>query len=182
MSVPPHRVEVLSELLGQLWDLSEPGTGRAGVAGSGDRLPLMPHEPRCGLLTDMRRCTCVQRCVRELERLLYELQFADYALWQAIRLRYLQCEHVYRDVVYRRGRFHPIGENEQVVGVPGAWTLTLADQRSKHQDKPLDARVKVCRWNPAVDAKHVQAGVLWLAEHWSASFEPYLPVLDTKAA
>lgn len=175
---PNRRKDAIRDLLERLPDLTEPGTGGTGIAGSGERLMLMPHDSRCHI-TDWNPplCTCWRRSVVELERLLYRLQFENYPLFRQITLRYLRAERVTKDLRYLSGRWHGLAPNEAVSVVPGGWALALADQRQKRSNRALEARVTVARWSESVDSKRVDEALSWLSREWAASSEPMLPVV-----
>jgi hypothetical protein len=176
--IPAGRTTVIRELLERLWDLAEPGGSGEGIPGTGDRVQLMPHDPRCHVLDwNPPLCTCWRRSIVELERLLYRMQFEAPTLFRHLRYRYLQCEHVTKTASYQAGRWHGISVNEQVVSVPGGWALTLADQRHKRSNKPLEARVKVARWRDDTNLTHANNAITWLAAEWALNHEPNLPVV-----
>lgn len=173
---PDGRPTAIRRLLEQLPELTDPGTGTAGTPGSGDRVITMPHDPHCAYLkTSPPRCTCWRRSVVELERLLYELQFHNFAWFRQLTLRYLRAQHITRELTYSHGTWQGLAENEAVIAIPGGWTLTLADARQKHRNAPLRARVKVARWDTDVKPATLNQAVQWLADQWSLNSEPMQP-------
>lgn len=150
MSVPPHRAEVITELLSRYDELVSPLNGPSGVRGDGDSVISTP--------------ATYTASVRELERLLRVMRedrtealqivggpkVSVRSLWWHVHHRYIAATTRTVDVeVVRRGKN---GKRARVL-----------------------ERRAVASFDRAVNPQLVSAGVAWMAAAWSLPSEPMLP-------
>lgn len=199
-SDPPHvrlppdvleaRVKALRFYLEQYRDLTESATPAGVRAATSSHVPLMPHQQWCQLMlptSDTTVCTCWQRDLRELERLLRVMRdnpgnpiLRDQdgrkliTAGRPVTLRRLHWQlHAYfidarrtpefHLVPLRKGKRPPRIKQQEILKDPetGRYAATTVGWRvTRHPD--------------ASEAL-AQAGVDWLAEHWALTHEPKLP-------
>lgn len=150
-------------------------------------------------------CTCRYQHYAELNRLLetmrtdraHELVNGEHSIrslcWHIVE-RYLRCTFTPKTVQVvagkpigivtkqlRNGSYRqtvtPLNHHQTLVHADAStWETVLADQRRKRSATPTEMRINVATWNGAVAPAKVNLGIHWIADHWSLTREPELPV------
>lgn len=149
VSVPPHRVEVISELLSRYHELVEPGV-REGLAGTGEALALMPATYTASVREIERLLRSMREDRSEALQLVGDRKVSVRALWWHVHHRYIAATTRTVDVeVLKRGK-----------------------NGKRHRD--IERRAVPC-FDRAVNPVLVGAGVAWMAENWRLASEPMIP-------
>lgn len=177
------RREVLTKIAEQYHDLTDPSAS-SHTNGTGERVPIGPHERHClmvtthGRLQGVMRCTCAYRTVREFERLLRTMREGRHALVhvghekhspRALRWHltgwYIDAVRVVRHYPKPRVKGHKlqVATGQEILrDASGAF---VPSQVSDHVVRVHGARLELA-----------QAGLQWIAERWPESAgEPMLP-------
>lgn len=180
--VDERRRELLVELLRLSSDPTAIGAAWEGVRGTGQAIPIRPHEPRC-LLSETahaakssrrepgNRCTCWIRHLDELERALARLKQQDRACWYAVIHRYRLCTRRPTIVQVRGGR-PQLEPNQQTVG-----TVNRLDLNRRGDGT---SRMLVETWRAGLNPEFVGRGLDLLAGLFQG--QPELPLDIYKAA
>lgn len=161
------REYVIVNILEQYADLTEPGA-KLGIAGDDGAHPHLPHT-----YTDS---------VKEIERLMRQLQAERRSQWWHVNARYLAATSSTKTKHRLHGRWTDLEPHEAVMGFPAGWTLVLDEERGKRKQTPTEHRVYVVSWNPNVRAEKVRRGVRHLADNWSLTRGPVAPMWERRAA
>lgn len=139
----------IERLLIQYRDLVEAASPTDG--GTGHHVPLRPHAPNCRIhRATPPRCTCHQRSVAELERLLALMRTTRRNPWWHLTERYFRSPQTIKPMRVRRrdqrGRTLTVIEPQIVIVLP-----------------------------PTVQLQQVRLAIGWLATQWNLDVEPMLP-------
>lgn len=166
-----RREQLLVELLRLAADPHSHAAAWEGVRGTGNAIPIRPHEPRCHLNTAGLGCTCWLRSLDELHRCLRLMRKTQRPLWYAVTERYVMADRRPRTVLVRHG--HPrLEPNQQQIGL-----VNRADLNKRGDGT---TRILVETWRPGIRADRVRYGLEWLSDTFGGPLE--LPVERNLAA
>lgn len=168
----PVALDRRSELIVELLRLSADPHGAAaameGIRGTGNALPIRPHEPRCQLAGRAARgsvCTCWLRSLDELERCLTAMKDEWRPAWYAVVHRYRLATRQPKIVTVKHGR--PMLE-------PNQSPVSLVNRADLNKRGDGRTRLIVETWRAGLDTSWADRGVVWLADRFQG--RPELPL------
>lgn len=183
------RVKVLRVIAERYHELVDPMLSATGVRGSGDRLPLSPHEPHCLVLTREghgRRCTCAYRTVTEFERLMAQMRYDRHT---SLILTAPGEKHS-----LRRLRWHILAWYTDATIVRRHVPVTVAKGKKLKVVRDQEIlRDEQGQWVPSRLAKQTfrlpgarqalaDAGLRWMAVNWGLRHSPELPAAEREVS
>jgi hypothetical protein len=170
----PRRQELLIQLLRLAADPHAYGAAWEGIAGTGQAIPIRPHEPRCQLTNNdshTTTCTCWLRSLDELHRCLRTMRNQQRPLWYAITERYVLADRRPR-LVHFKNRRPQLEPNQELFAGVTASALDLNRRGDGY------ARLQVETWRPGISKQRVQLGLAWLSAEFKQPLE--LPVFKDR--